>query len=236
MFFDPLYLAILVGTLVLSGAVSLLVRSRFSAGQRIPLMTGMAGRDVARAVLRAHGICNVDIVEHGGFLSDHYNPLTRTLALSPDVYHGRDAAAAGVAAHEAGHAVQHARAYAPLWMRSAIVPAANIGSSLGPWIVIAGIFLGAGQGLGYGLAVLGVALFALSTLFTLVTLPVEFDASARAKRALNQLGIVRTRNEAAAVSGVLDAAGLTYVAAAASSLAMLFYWAMRAGLLGTSRE
>ncbi len=236
MLFDPLYLTILIGTMALSGAVSWLVRQRFAAGQRVLLQTGLAGRDVAQAVLRASGIRNVEIVEHAGFLSDHYNPLTRTLALSPDVYHGRNAAAAGVAAHEAGHALQHARAYVPLWMRSAIVPAANLGSSLGPWIVIAGIVLGAGGGLGHALALLGVLLFATSTVFTLVTLPVEYDASARAKRALHQLGIVRTPREAAAINGVLDAAGLTYVAAAASSVALLFYWAMRAGLLGTSRE
>ena len=205
MLFDPLYIGILVGTLLLSGAVSLLVRQQFNAGQRIPLRTAMAGRDVARAVLTAYGIHGVRIVEHPGFLSDHYNPLTRTLALSPDVYHGRDAAAAGVAAHEAGHAIQHASAYAPMWMRSAIVPAANIGSSLGPWLVIVGIILGAGQGLGYALALGGVALFAASTVSTLVTAPVEFDASARAKRALDRLGIVRTRAEAAAVNGVLNA-------------------------------
>ena len=205
MLFDPLYIGILVGTLLLSGAVSLLVRHQFSAGQRIPLRTAMAGRDVVRAVLTAYGIHGVRIVEHPGFLSDHYNPLTRTLALSPDVYHGRDAAAAGVAAHEAGHAIQHASAYAPMWMRSAIVPAANIGSSLGPWLVIVGIILGAGQGLGYALALGGVALFAASTVFTLVTAPVEFDASAREKRALDRLGIVRTRAEAAAVNGVLNA-------------------------------
>ena len=236
MLMDPLYLAILVGTLVLSGAVSLLVRNRFSAGQRVPLLTGMSGRDVAYAVLSAYGIRNVDVVEHAGFLSDHYNPLTRTLALSPAVYHGRDAAAAGVAAHEVGHAVQHASAYAPLWMRSAIVPAANLGSSLGPWIVIAGLLLGVGSALGHGLAVLGLALFGASTLFTLVTVPVEFDASRRAKQALRSLGIVRSSREVAAVNGVLDAAGLTYVAAAASSLAMLFYWATRAGLLGSSRS
>lgn len=234
MLFDPLYIAILVGTLALSGAVSLLVRVRFSAGQRVHLVTGLAGYQVAEAILRAHGIRNVEVVEHAGFLSDHYNPLSRTLALSPEVYHGRDAAAAGVAAHEVGHAIQHARAYVPLWMRSAIVPAANIGNSLGPWIVIAGILLGAASGLGHTLAVIGVALFAASTVFTLVTLPVEYDASARAKRALSQLGIVRTSHEAAAVNGVLNAAGLTYVAAAASSVAMLLYWAMRAGLLGTS--
>ena len=234
--FDPLYIAILVVTMVVSGAVQLLVRSRFRSAQRVPLTRGLPGREVAHAVLRASGVPGVTIVEHEGFLSDHYNPFTRTLALSSEVFHGRDAAAAGVAAHEAGHAIQHARAYAPLWMRSAIVPMAQFGSSLGPWIVIAGIVLGAGQGLGHALAVVGVLLFAASTGFTLITLPVEFDASARAKRALSALGIVSSRREAAAVSGVLTAAGLTYLAAAASSIAMLLYWAMRAGLLGTSRD
>ena len=161
------------------------------------------------------------------------SPLNKTLNLSPEVYSGRNASAAGVAAHEVGHAIQHAEGYFPLWLRSAIVPAANIGSNLGPWLVIIGIMLmGMGKALGHSLAVVGVVLFALATLFTLVTVPVEFDASARAKKALARMEVVAAGREYNTVSGVLFAAGLTYVAAAISSILQLLYWAYRAGLLG----
>jgi Zn-dependent membrane protease YugP len=158
--------------------------------------------------------------------------------LSPDVYHGNNASSAGVAAHEAGHAIQHAQGYSPMWVRSALVPMANIGSTIGPWVIIIGILLGAAEGMGLGvsLAKIGVALFGLATLFTLVTVPVEFDASSRAKKMLEQLSIVRSEEESAAVAGVLSAAGLTYVAAAINSLLMLLYWAYRAGLLGGRRS
>ncbi|HSQ43016.1 MAG TPA: zinc metallopeptidase [Fibrobacteraceae bacterium] len=230
--FDPLYLIILVGTLALSGLVSLRVKSRFKAGQKIPILSGITGAQVAAAVIRDAGITDVQIVEHSGFLSDHYNPMTKTLALSHDVYHGRNASAAGVAAHESGHALQHAENYFPMWVRSAIVPAANIGSNLGPWLVIIGMLLGIASNFGHMIAVTGVLLFAAATFFTLVTVPVEFDASSRAKKQLVRLRITQEGEEQEMVSSVLTAAGMTYVAAAASSLAMLFYWALRAGLLG----
>lgn len=229
---DPLYIIILVATMAVSGFVSLMVKRKFKAGQEVRLASGIAGYQVAAAMLKEAGISDVKIVEHDGFLSDHYNPVTKTLALSHDVYHGKNAAAAGVAAHEAGHALQHAENYLPMWVRSAIVPAANIGSNVGPWLVIIGAILGVASGFGHTIAVVGVLLFAAATFFTVITVPVEFDASARAKDQLIRLRITQHGVEQEAVSSVLTAAGLTYVAAAASSIAMLFYWALRAGLLG----
>jgi hypothetical protein len=237
MMFDPLYMSILLVTLVLSGAVSLLVKSRFAAGQKVRITSGLTGADVAKAILMDAGITDVKVLVHQGFLSDHYNPLNKTLNLSKEVYYGQNASAAGVAAHEVGHAIQHAQGYFPLWLRSFIVPAANIGSNLGPWLVILGIILmSAGRALGYSLAIVGVLLFAIATFFTLVTVPVEFDASARAKKALARMDIVAQGREYNTVSGVLFAAGLTYVAAAISSILQLLYWAYRAGLIGGRRD
>ena len=237
MMFDPLYMSILLVTLVLSGAVSLLVKSRFAAGQKVRITSGLTGADVAKAILMDAGITDVKVLVHQGFLSDHYNPLNKTLNLSKEVYYGQNASAAGVAAHEVGHAIQHAQGYFPLWLRSFIVPAANIGSNLGPWLVILGVILtSAGRALGYSLAIVGVLLFALATFFTLVTVPVEFDASSRAKKALARMDIVAQGREYNTVSGVLFAAGLTYVAAAISSILQLLYWAYRAGLIGGRRD
>ncbi|MCQ2121819.1 MAG: zinc metallopeptidase [Fibrobacter sp.] len=237
MMFDPLYMMILVVTLALSGGVSLLVKSRFAAGQKVNISSGLTGADVAKAILMDAGITDVKVLMHQGFLSDHYNPLNKTLNLSREVYYGRNASAAGVAAHEVGHAIQHAQGYFPLWLRSFIVPAANVGSNLGPWLVILGIILmSAGRALGYSIAIVGVLLFALATFFTLITVPVEFDASARAKKALARMEVVAQGREYNTVSGVLFAAGLTYVAAAISSILQLLYWAYRAGLIGGRRD
>ncbi len=234
MFFDPLYLLIIAVIAIISFAAQASVKSAFAKGQNLRIRSGLTGREVAQRVLDDAQIHDVQIVEVQGFLSDHYNPMTKTLALSPNVYHGISAASAGVAAHEVGHAIQHAKGYALMWFRSFIVPVANIGSMLGPWIIIAGIVLGSAQGagMGRGVALIGVALFAASTLFTLVTVPVEFDASARARHKLVQLGITQQGEEDETVKKVLNAAGLTYVAAAIGSIMMLLYWAMRAGLLG----
>ena len=237
MMFDPLYMSILLVTLVLSGAVSMLVKSRFAAGQKVRITSGLTGADVAKAILMDAGITDVKVLVHQGFLSDHYNPLNKTLNLSKEVYYGQNASAAGAAAHEVGHAIQHAQGYFPLWLRSFIVPAANIGSNLGPWLVILGIILmSAGRALGYSLAIVGVLLFAIATFFTLVTVPVEFDASSRAKKSLARMDIVAQGREYNTVSGVLFAAGLTYVAAAVSSILQLLYWAYRAGLIGGRRD
>src|SRR3954469_22907226 len=133
--YDPLLLLIGLIAGLLSLGTAGLVKLQFARGRRVPIARGMRGVDVARRILQDAGIDGVEIREHQGFLSDHYNPMNRTLALSPDVYHGTDAAAAGVAAHEVGHAIQHARGYTPLWLRSAIVPVANLGSMLGPMVI-----------------------------------------------------------------------------------------------------
>jgi len=238
--YDPIYMVIIMLGIVLSGGAAFMVKSRFKNGEKIPISSGYTGAQVAEQILRGMGITDVSVHKHSGFLSDHYNPLNKTLNLSPEVYNGRSAAAAGVAAHEVGHAIQHAQHYFPMWVRSAIVPVANIGSFIGPWLVIIGIILGAGAemnpGIGHWLAVLGVALFAAATAFTLVTVPVEFDASSRAKYQLQSLGIVKQGAEANAVSSVLTAAGLTYVAAAITSIMQLIYWAYKAGLIGGKRD
>lgn len=238
MMFDPLYMGILLITLLVSGAVSALVNARFKAGQKVQIGSGLTGAEVASAILADAGIFDVRIRETGGFLSDYYNPMDKTLNLSHDVYHGRSASSAGVAAHEVGHAIQHAKNYFPMWLRSAIVPVAGIGSNLGPMIVILGILLmSVGKmALGQNVAIAGVVLFGMATLFSIITVPVEFDASSRAKKCLARLNILAPGREREVVSGVLLAAGLTYVAAAISSILQLLYWALRAGLLGGRRN
>jgi Zn-dependent membrane protease YugP len=237
---DILYLAIAGGTLAMSLGAAALVRSRVAQAKLVPASSGLTGAEAAALLLKHSGLDGLRIEEHAGVLSDHYNPMTRTLALSHDVFHGRDAAAVGIAAHEAGHAIQHAHGYTPMWLRSVLVPAANIGSMLGPWLVIAGVMLGAAQqavpGLAWWLAAVGLGLFGLAALFTLVTLPVEFDASARAKVLLREYGVIGRDEDAVHVERVLTAAGLTYVAAAATSVLWLLYWAWQAGFIGGNRE
>lgn len=233
MIFDPIYMGILLFTLAISGIVSAMVKSRFNAGQKVRIQSGLTGAEVASAILADAGIFDVRIQETRGFLSDYYNPMDKTLNLSSEVFHGRSASSAGVAAHEVGHAIQHAQNYFPMWLRSAIVPAANIGSNLGPWLVILGIIISTGKPIiGTNIATIGVLLFGIATLFSLVTVPVEFDASSRAKKCLARLNILAPGRERDVVAGVLFAAGLTYVAAAVSSILQLLYWALRAGLLG----
>ena len=233
MMFDPIYMGILLFTLAISGIVSAMVKSRFNAGQKVRIQSGLTGAEVASAILADAGIFDVRIQETRGFLSDYYNPMDKTLNLSSEVFNGRSASSAGVAAHEVGHAIQHAQNYFPMWLRSAIVPAANIGSNLGPWLVILGIIISAGKPIiGTNIATIGVLLFGIATLFSLVTVPVEFDASSRAKKCLARLNILAPGRERDVVAGVLFAAGLTYVAAAVSSILQLLYWALRAGLLG----
>lgn len=226
MWLDPLYMAVLVVGFALSGLASLWTRSAFHRFSRVPIGRGLTGAEVAARILRAEGITGVRIEPVQGFLSDHYDPGARALRLSPDVYSGRSISAAGVAAHEVGHALQDAQGYAPMRLRQALVPVANLGTNLGLWITVLGVVIGAS-----GLAAVGVALFAAFVLFTLVTLPVELDASWRARRTLERHEIL-DRAELAGVSAVLTAAAATYLAAAVSAVLQLLYWLMRAGLLG----
>ena len=189
-------------------------------------MRGLTGAQVARQILDSNGLYDVAVEETQGFLSDHYDPRSRTLRLSPDVARVPSVAAVGVAAHESGHALQHAKGYVPLQIRSFMVPAVQFGSWLGPIIIISGILLEAFlhlSSLGLAIAWFGVALYAVVALFSVITLPVELDASARAKKLLYQYNIV-DKQELAGVSSVLNAAAWTYVVAAIAALLELARW------------
>lgn len=191
---------------------------------------GYTGAQAAQILLDGAGIHDVQVVPTHGYLSDHYNPATKTLALSEEVYASRSVAAIGVACHEAGHAIQHAHAYAPLWARTALVPVAGIGSQFSYLLLFIGLAMNF-----KALAIAGVVLFGAVVLFQLVTLPVEFDASARAKQLAVESGIIYPE-ERTGVDRVLNAAALTYVAAAVTSLLTLAYYLMKAGLLGGRRD
>lgn len=202
--------------------VSNRLKSKFNEYSQVPLSNGMSGKEVAEKMLRDNGIYDVKVNASEGFLSDHYNPGDKTVNLSPDVYAGRSISAAAVAAHECGHAVQHATAYSMLQFRSAMVPIVKVSSTLGQWILIAGVglYFGGGNQL---LLLIGIILFAATTLFSLVTLPVEYDASNRALAWLENTGMT-SRNEHDKAKDALKWAARTYVVAALSSLAMLLYY------------
>lgn len=227
---DPLYLMMLVPAMLLAGLASILTQSTFSRYSRIGSSSGLTGAQAARLMLERQGVYDVSIKQVGGFLSDHYDPVTRTLRLSPAVYQSRSLASIGVACHEAGHALQHAGGYLPLALRSALVPAAQVGSS-GSYIIFLMGFLF--QSL--LLMKLGVFLFALVVLFSIVTLPVEWDATTRARRLMVSSGVV-SFSEAGEAGKVLNAAFLTYVASAFTAIMTLLYYLMRAGLLGGRDE
>lgn len=241
--FDPIYIAIMVGGMALSLAASGYVKYKFNRGREVPIASGLTGADIARRILKNQGVDDVEVVEHQGFLSDHYDPTAKQLRLSPEVYGGQNAAAAGVAAHEVGHALQHAQGDITMWGRTILVYPAHFGSMLAPWLIIAGIVMGSAHqaaqgvhGLAYYLAVGGVLIFATSTLCAVIIVFNEFNASARARLALTEMGITRFGDEDDTVKGVLTAAGLTYLAAAVISAVQLIYWAMQAGLLGGRRD
>ena len=228
--FDPMYFVFLAPALVLSLWASFRTKSAFAKYSKVRVATGMTGAQAAQRLLDTAGIRDVKIVPHQGMLTDHYNPITRTLALSEQVYSVPSIAAVGVACHEAGHAIQHATKYAPLWLRSTLVPTANIGSTIGYLVMTFGLILGSMK-----MFLVGVVLFSMVLLFQLVTLPVEFDASARAKKLAVAHGIV-LEHERDGMNRVLNAAALTYVAAAISTLLTLVYFLFRAGLLGGRRD
>ncbi|HKP63750.1 MAG TPA: zinc metallopeptidase [Polyangiales bacterium] len=230
MFFDPLYLLVMVPGMLLSLWASMRVKSTFNRYSQVGSRSGLTGADAARELLRRQNINGVTVEPVEGFLSDHYDPSSRTLRLSPDVYHGRSLSALGVAAHEAGHAIQHAHGYGPLAFRSMVVRPAMIGSNLG--MIVMGLGLATHVS---GMVWLGVLLFSAFVVFTLITLPVEFNASSRAVAALVDTGII-TPSESLDTKKVLDAAALTYVAAAISAVMQLLYFLWRAGLLGGSRQ
>lgn len=200
-------------TLLFSFVAQFLVNSRFKKYSRVATTENLSGAEAAQAILDSHGITDVEILQHKGFLSDHYNPLKKTLNLSPQVYQGRSIAAVGIAAHEVGHAIQHARHFFPLQIRSALVPVTQFSSSLVFPLFILGIFLGWHP----MLINAGIVIFGFTFLFSAITLPVEFDASRRAVAILHDKGIV-TVQELAGVKKVLTAAAMTYVASAVMSL------------------
>ena len=227
-FFDPTYLLFMIPGLVLSLWASARTKRAFKKYGKV--RARMTGAQAARQMLDQAGLYDVKVGRASGFLSDHYNPATRSLALSPDVHDLPSIAAVGVACHEAGHAIQHANSYGPLQLRSALVPTASIGSNFGYLAIIAGILLSFS-----GLVYIGIALFSATVLFQLVTLPVEFDATNRAKELVVDYGIVGPY-EREGMDKVLNAAAWTYVAAAVASILTLLYWLMRAGLLGSSND
>lgn len=235
--FDPIYFLFVGPALLLSLWASFRTKSAFGKYSKVRVATGLTGAQAAQRMLDAAGIRDVKIVAHAGMLTDHYNPVTKTLALSEEVYGVPSISAVGVACHEAGHAVQHATAYWPLGLRSMLVPTANIGSTLGYIVMAVGMMLmyGSSGASGQKVVLIGALLFSAVLLFQIVTLPVEFDASARAKTLAVANGIVLPQ-EREGMDRVLNAAALTYVAAAISTLMTLLYYLWRAGLLGGRRN
>lgn len=233
MFFDPLYLILMLPGLAFALWASWKTKSAFKKYSRVGTLNGLTGAQAAQRLLDRAGIRDVEVVPTQGLLSDHYNPMTKTLALSEGVYGSSSIAAVGVACHEAGHAIQHDRGYKPLHLRSALVPTAGIGSKLGYYVMFGGLilmFMG-NPAFGQSVVMFGALLFSAVLLFQLVTLPVEFDASNRAKRLAVANGIV-LEQERQGMDKVLNAAAMTYVAAVVSTLLTLLYFLIRAGLLG----
>ncbi|MCH2695312.1 MAG: zinc metallopeptidase [Acidobacteriia bacterium] len=227
--FDPFYLIVISPGIILSLWASWKVKSNFRKYSAIRSVRGITGAQAAAELLRAGGVQDVSIESHEGFMTDHYNPLSKTLSLSNEVFTSTSVAAIGVASHEAGHALQHAENYKPLWLRSTLVPTANIGSKLGYGAMLLGLFIHP------SLVLVGAVLFSAVLLFQLVTLPVEFNATNRAKALVLEQEIIHPR-EREGVDRVLNAAALTYVAAVVSTLMTLIYFLMRAGFLGGSDD
>jgi hypothetical protein len=230
MYFDPMYFLFILPAFLFSLWASWRTRANFKTYSKVAVSSGMSGAEAARRILDGAGIHDVSIGRSRGLLSDHYNPVKKALALSDGVFDSRSLAAVGIAAHEAGHAIQHAKGYAPLKLRSLLVPTASIGSNLGYIVMLMGLIFAS-----QNMVLTGAVLFSAVLLFQIVTLPVEFDASNRAKALVVEKGIVGVA-ERRGMDKVLNAAAMTYVAAVASSLATLLYFLVRAGLLGGSRD
>lgn len=218
-------LAVSIIFMLIGMFVQFRLKSKFKEYAAVPVSSGLSGKEVAEKMLRDNGIYDVQVISVPGFLSDHYDPIKKTVNLSPDIYEGRNVSATAVAAHECGHAVQHATAYSMLILRSRLVPITQISTTMSQWIIIAGIgMLGFGGG-SQTILLIGIVLFAVSTLFSIVTLPVEFDASARALKWLDTSRVTRgTEHDQA--KDALKWAALTYVVAALASIAMLVQYIM----------
>ena len=221
-----IYYLIIIAFGIISAGVSGMLKRKFKQYSKIHLRNGLSGKEIAEKMLQDHNITDVKVVSTPGMLTDHYNPKTKTVNLSEGVYMRRNASAAAVAAHECGHAVQHAIGYEWLQMRSTMVPMVNVASSFSMWLIFGGLILG--QSLAYGqiIALIGAALFGVGTLFSFVTLPVEYDASNRAISWLKRKNMV-SREELAGAEDALKWAARTYVVAALGSLATLLYFIFR---------
>jgi hypothetical protein len=225
----------MIGYYILIGAIALVswlvsnkLKQKFAKYSKVQLRNGMSGKEIAEKMLADNGIYDVEVISTPGQLTDHYNPKNKTVNLSESVYNQRNAAAAAVAAHECGHAVQHAQAYSALGMRSALVPIVSITSGMSQWLVIGGLVLGGATGLGLGwwVAVAGLVFMGFATLFSFITLPVEYDASNRALAWLENKNMV-SREEHDAAEDALKWAARTYLVAAIGALASLLYWALQ---------
>ena len=219
---DPLYMFIIGGAMLLSHFVGSMLRRRFAEYSQVPMP--LSGREIAMRMLAQNGISDVQVISVNGQLTDHYNPADKTVNLSDPVFNARSVAAAAVAAHECGHAVQHARSYPMLALRSTLVPVVQIGSNLAPWLLMAGLAMLA-SGAGSMILLAGIVLFASTTVFALVTLPVEFDASRRALVWLEQSGVAQGMSHDMARKALFWAA-MTYTVAALASIGQLLYYVM----------
>jgi len=228
MIFDPTYLVFILPALALSLWASWRTHAEFKKYSKVRTLRGLTGAQAAQEMLRRAGITDVQVVPTNGFLSDHYNPANKTLALSEATYASNSVAAVGVACHEAGHAIQHAEGYKAMWLRSALVPTASLGSSAGYFVMLGGLLFHSAN-----LIYVGALLFSAVLLFQIVTLPVEFDASARAKRLAVETGVILPQ-EREGMDKVLNAAAMTYVAAVVSTLMTLLYYLLAAS--GMSRR
>ena len=222
------YYILIGGIMLVSWLVSNTLKRKFDQYSKIHLRNGMSGAEIAQKMLADHGIYDVKVVSTPGRLTDHYNPKDKTVNLSEAVYSQRNAAAAAVAAHECGHAVQHAQAYSWLQMRSQLVPIVSVSSGMSQWLIIGGLILGAAAGVGFGywIAVAGLVMMAFATLFSFVTLPVEYDASNRALAWLQNKYMV-SQEEYKGAEDALKWAARTYLVAAIGALASLLYWAFQ---------
>ncbi len=230
-FFDPMYLLFMIPAFILMGVTSWYVKHNYNKWRQVRSLSGISGADAAQRLMGIGGMYGVSIEGIAGEMTDHYDPQHKVLRLSREVAYGNSVAALAIAAHELGHAQQDAEGYFPLRLRGALVPAVNIGSNLGWILIMIGLFIGA-----MGIAWLGVFAFSAGALFALATLPVEFDASARAKRLLAETGIIRTQEEQNGVNAVLNAAALTYVAALVTAVLQLLYYVSLISGFGRSRE
>lgn len=210
---------------IVSLYVSNKLKSKFKKYSQVYLQNGMSGKEIAEKMLADHGIRDVQVISTPGMLTDHYNPVNKTVNLSEGVYMQRNAAAAAVAAHEVGHAVQHAQAYSWLGMRSKLVPVVSVASQYSQWVILGGLVLAAGTSFGNTLLLIGIIMYGMGTLFSFITLPVEYDASKRAMAWLTQKNMLN-QQERAGAKDALNWAARTYVVAAVGSLATLLYFIM----------